>query len=618
MMKPDSVHVIAGAHVRIDHRSTLALGKGFIPLPKRRPHEEIHRDMELFTRRLRLHAMFGGGPATTKRGGLYWPNRAFQPDPAGERLEAYIASLSTALKRNLRAYSNRPFAPLKVLRVKQISQCLRYLRENELVCTLADKNLGLTITPSAVYDREMLKSLADGFAEIGSGESARIIASCHDAIVMAATRLLGPESVYEDGNLLKCLTNMSTPLNSGPSKPYLLWKVHKMTSLRAGADLAPPSRLIVPAHGNILCTVSKHVDALVRPVFNRLVPQSLPDTNTLLRDIESTIFPQNCSIVTRDVVALYPSVDIDDGLVKFRNFLAESWLPDPVIRYCVRMTELVMRNNLLTYRDRQYVQRSGVAMGNPLAPLFANIWVHMLERDLIRRFQVEGRLLLYRRLIDDIFSVFDSAQSATEFWSAYSTLHPNLAVTGPSIPTHTHDYCDLVISKGSRFYREGRLDTKLHQKRYNTYGYLPYESYHPPATLTAWITAEAMRAIKACSNQEDFDLYLPIFVERLLARRYPPQVILAALKNVDYKERNRLIFGDPENARNERGPRNEKKYRTPFVTRYNPTVTSFNLRGLLSDGWDQVVTDSDEHPPPILSYRKERNLFSILRKTICL
>ena len=74
-----------------------------------------------------------------------------------------------------------------------------------------------------------------------------------------------------------------------------------------------------------------------------------------------------------------------------------------------------------------YRQVDGVAMGSPLGPALANIFVGHCEaaRD------KENWSLLYNRFVDDIdtLSIFESEEQSVEFCSLLNGLHPALKFT---------------------------------------------------------------------------------------------------------------------------------------------------------------------------------------------
>lgn len=604
MLSPDSVFILGGAHLPPEHRLVLAFGKGFIPLPRPRQQSDIEIDLRSFSRRLRLRYMFKNSMLRSK--GVYWPNSKFVPDNASKTIETYISNTADRIRNKVtmdnKGYSN--ISAMKRCDSKKLISTLSYLKDNELCVTLADKNLGMVVTPTQIYINAIMQALQQGFAEISEKEAYDNIQHVYREIITARNKFVDSEEAA-----FKYLENVATPKNSAFPTPYGLWKVHKLKTI--AFTCIPPMRLIVPVGRSILRGVSKYIDELVRPIFNQKVTQNLRDTKSLIQQLENTKLPTTAQLAVQDIISLYPSVDIDDGLIKFRNFLSDSSLHNHQICYIMDMTTLIMKNNIIQFQGRFYKQMVGVAMGNPLAPTFASTWVHALEVDLLQRYEKSSKLLIYKRLIDDSLSIFINKTSCYNFWREYNQLHENLKTTGQGCDNNSWEYLDLILHKGRRFYESGILDTKLHQKTFNNYGYLPYTSYHPLKTKGNWITAEASRAIRAFSDLNDYEKYLPLLATRLAKRKYPIKFILHHIFRTSYQSRKQLIFGESKKQAKER-----KQQRTIFTTYFNPTINKFDLRNELRQGWEKISEDHGWNEPPLVAFKKENNMFNIFRKTL--
>ena len=66
-----------------------------------------------------------------------------------------------------------------------------------------------------------------------------------------------------------------------------------------------------------------------------------------------------------------------------------------------------------------YDQVDGVAMGLPLAPILANIFMGYHEKEWIRNYNY-GVLFYYKTYVDDIFAVFETKDHAVSFYNYIS------------------------------------------------------------------------------------------------------------------------------------------------------------------------------------------------------
>ena len=73
-----------------------------------------------------------------------------------------------------------------------------------------------------------------------------------------------------------------------------------------------------------------------------------------------------------------------------------------------------------------YKQTDGVAMGSPLGPALANIFVGYYEEKL---FSLTQKPPTYFRYVDDTFAIFDHKAEADEFLTKLNCLYPSLRFT---------------------------------------------------------------------------------------------------------------------------------------------------------------------------------------------
>ena len=97
--------------------------------------------------------------------------------------------------------------------------------------------------------------------------------------------------------------------------------------------------------------------------------------------------PKNTILVTTDVVTLYPSIPIEDGMSAVREMLQQHGEEiDMLGLTCdeiIRLIRFVLKNNYFRFEGTVYQQRQGVAMGNHLAQPFAIIFMGRLEQRML-------------------------------------------------------------------------------------------------------------------------------------------------------------------------------------------------------------------------------------------
>jgi hypothetical protein len=83
-------------------------------------------------------------------------------------------------------------------------------------------------------------------------------------------------------------------------------------------------------------------------------------------------------------------------------------------------------NQLFQFDGALYEQVDSVAMGSPLGPLLANVFMSSLERKLHNTGEIPD---FYRCFVDDSFSIMLDCDTANSFLSILNRLHPSLSFT---------------------------------------------------------------------------------------------------------------------------------------------------------------------------------------------
>ena len=105
---------------------------------------------------------------------------------------------------------------------------------------------------------------------------------------------------------------------------------------------------------------------------------------------------------------MYTNIDIQNCISRLSNFLLD---PKTTFKYpyypakaLVEALTLIMKNNRMRFRDIAAQQLTRIAMGMAPAPAIANLYVALIEQDVILP-RFEMCLPLYLRFIDDGLAV---------------------------------------------------------------------------------------------------------------------------------------------------------------------------------------------------------------------
>ena len=73
----------------------------------------------------------------------------------------------------------------------------------------------------------------------------------------------------------------------------------------------------------------------------------------------------------------------------------------------VKLLEFVPKTTYFTFRGKIYRQQFGTAMGSPVSPIAANIFMEALEQEAMATAPMECRPKLWLRYVDDILGVIN-------------------------------------------------------------------------------------------------------------------------------------------------------------------------------------------------------------------
>ena len=182
---------------------------------------------------------------------------------------------------------------------------------------------------------------------------------------------------------------------SNPTTPklYGLLKVHKQGPLK-----------MRPIVSNIGAVTEKLSKWLVK-TFKEIGPiggMSVANSQEFIEKIRNIKLKRTESLVSFDVVSLFPSVPINDAIQFLEDWLLEQGVGARRTKDLVELTRLCMRHNDFSFRDGFHTMLNGTAMGNSLSPFLAEIFLAKLEKELAKDKKFPR---LWIRYVDDVFSI---------------------------------------------------------------------------------------------------------------------------------------------------------------------------------------------------------------------
>ena len=405
---------------------------------------------------------------------------------------------------------------------------LHTLRQSNLHVLSTDKNLGPAVMTRDQYLRWCLTHLADTntYSRSVSPLSAlrRLLRTRIRRLMASMREEHGHRHDFKDTKIIAHELEYKN-LN----KFYALAKVHKPT-----LQLRP----IVSNSNTIFEGLSKWLDFKLKPYLLQ-TRSYLKDSDSLIDDLATLTAEDDDMLVTYDISSLYTNIQSNRAVNVIYNIVRD----DPWCDAIISGLRMLLDSNYFTFGDTVWLQKSGTAMGTPVAPTYASLYLAYIEEVLLLP-QFNTQLKYYKRYIDDGFLIIRNHSShpfvVNKFLATFKR-ETKLSFT-QSLDSKAVAFLDLWVIKDKNVYTH-----KTHQKKLNLYLYIPAASAHPPGVLKGLLFGLVKKYRKQNPRETDFKDFINKLITRLIYRGYNKQLLLNLLrKALDaskvYKEKDNVIF----------------------------------------------------------------------------
>jgi hypothetical protein len=593
--------------IELSDEDYILLGKGLKFCPKTKSHDKLKLAEEAFkfSRRLRLKEYFNNvlGEEETSEETYVEPNQQYNIPPffnkkeshftpsAGRDLylDLYIEAITEEIiqsQNNTKMYSNISKAELSSLR--------KLARNTDIVIKKADKSSTIVIMNRSDYVSEVLRQLNDGnyYSKLESDPMDTVQNNVSECVNNLSREK--DEAMHEFDTFP---TEIRTPLF------YILPKIHKKSD--DNLPLKYPGRPIVSGCNSPTENISKYVDYILKPhMFN--LPSFVKDSTDFINKIKHHKFKnQNSYLVTLDVSSLYTNIPHKDGIDACKHFLEKNKHSGRLsCDEIARLIQLVLENNHFKFDKDFYLQKMGTAMGSPMAPTYASLFMGKFEEEFINSINLKPTV--WFRFLDDIFMIWDhSLEDLNTFIDNINKFHQNIKFTY-TISKQSVSFLDIKISKTDSL----DVATELFEKETNMHQYLDYTSCHPKKCKNSIPYSQAKRYRRIISDDTKFNESLKILGDQFMDRGYPSSVIKSAFDKVNALSQDQAL---------ESVEKDEKSV-IPFTVFYNPSLP--NIGRTVNRYWDLLklskeksVRDVNENYTPIVAFKRPKNLSDYLIKS---
>lgn len=279
-----------------------------------------------------------------------------------------------------------------------------------------DKGNGIVILNKTDYINKMHNIIDDTSKfKIINEDWFRVVLRHEDRINRFLAKL------HKENNIDKALYEHLRVTGSQPGVLYGLPKVHKSQT---------PLRPILSAIGTAGYSISKYLVPFLSPIT--INDFTIKDSFSFAKDIVNF---QNCNdyvMTSFDIKSLFTNIPLDETIKIACNLLYDNdqFVTPPMSKIDFKkLLEMATKEILFIFNDKLYSQIDGVAMGNPLGPTLANIFLCYYEQIWLQNCPHNCKPIMYKRYIDDTFILFQNSDQAKLFLDYLNSQHPNITFT---------------------------------------------------------------------------------------------------------------------------------------------------------------------------------------------
>ena len=368
-------------------------------------------------------------------------------------------------------------------------EALKSLRaDKSIIIQKSDKGNSVVLINKVTYLQRMEELLSDTSkfrkVDVAPGKDYNHIWNQELRVRKALQNLVNSGAIKQD------VYDKLAPTGSSPGVLYGLSKVHKPL-----VDGFPKLRPILSAINTPTYKLAKFLVNIMEPLTKD--EYTVKDPFTFAEDIRT----QNSAFFMSsfDVDSLFTNIPLDetiriccDELFQSRNNV--SGLSKEQFQI---LLELATKESFILFNGQYYKQIDGVAMGSPLGPTLANIFLCHHEKNWLDNCSNEFKPSYFKRYVDDIFLLFHDESHIQSFLAYMNSRHPNMTFTYENEVDNSLPFLDVKVIRSNHHFV-----TSIYRKPTFSGVYTNYSSFIPNLYKQNLVSTLMFRIFTVCSSWE--------------------------------------------------------------------------------------------------------------------
>ena len=181
-----------------------------------------------------------------------------------------------------------------------------------------------------------------------------------------------------------------------------------------------------------------------------------------------------------------------------------------------KILDMAVKDNIFFFNNKLYSQIDGVAMGSPLGPTLANIFMSYYERQWLEECPANFKPVWYRRYVDDTFLLFKKQEHVDAFLEYVNAKHRNIKFTVERENNNVLSFLDVNVCRKNNYF-----ETNVFRKKTYTGLGMNFLSSIPIEYKRNLIGCLINRAYNICSNYVNFTNELDHLRKYFLSNGFP-------------------------------------------------------------------------------------------------
>ena len=462
----------------------------------------------------------------------------------------------------------------------------KFLKEHEIIAVPFDKGIGICLMKVETYKSKLQDILnLDQFEKLKKPRK-----NAKNIVIKEQERINGElDSLVEEGEITEELCEKLKAKGAQPARLYGLGKVHKTII---------PLRPVLSMPGSPYFNVAEKVSEWLS-----IIPESKNQCNSKkisdqLRDLK---LEEDEILISFDVVSLYTNVPVAEAMQEAADRLCSGEFETPPIskETFMKLLKMSSTNVVMATHDGYYVQKDGLAMGSPPAPLLANIWLSKYEP------QLRDNAKLFERYMDDVIRNIKVSHADLKL-EEINQIHDNLRFTMEKEVDGKLPALDLLLQHAE----DGTVTSTWYCKPTDTGLIMNFHALAPKRYKRSVVSGFVHRIFRACSTWENFHESIQRAKSILEKNQYPPQFYEGIIESTIQK----LYNPEPEptiSTQQNQEVTTETENNKPSKFRI-----CLQYRGSITDQFVKKMYDIQAPVQTVLTLRKLRSILPSLKCAI--